>query len=123
MKILVVDDEPFIRRMIKITLESRAYNVIESQNGKDAAVKAISDKPDVILLDIMMPVHDGFYGLEKIKENPETSYIPVIMLTSMGRTQDINKAIAIGAAGYVMKPFEYDDLISAIEKAVNKDPK
>ena len=115
MRILVVDDEVFIRRMIKITLQAKKYTVILAQDGLDAIEKAIKEKPDIILLDIMMPVYDGFYVLKKLKENNETSSIPVIMLTSMGQSQDIAQANQMGAEGYVTKPFEYDNLINTIE--------
>lgn len=120
MKILVIDDEIFISRMIKITLEAKDYEVIVAKDGTEGLEKAFKEKPDVILLDIMMPVYDGFYILGKLKEQDETRPIPVIMLTSMGRTQDITHALELGSAGYVMKPFEYEDLIASIENALKK---
>jgi len=120
MKVLVVDDEIFISRMIKITLEAKDYEVIVAKDGTEGLDKALKEKPDVILLDIMMPVYDGFYILGKLKEKDETMAIPVIMLTSMARPQDITRAMELGSAGYVMKPFEYEDLIDSIEKVILK---
>ncbi|MEQ8170994.1 MAG: response regulator [Candidatus Eremiobacterota bacterium] len=123
MKVLVVDDEIFISRMIKITLEAKDYEVIVAKDGTEGLDKALKEKPDVILLDIMMPVYDGFYILGKLKEKDETMAIPVIMLTSMARPQDITRAMELGSAGYVMKPFEYEDLIASIENALKKKDK
>lgn len=123
MKVLVIDDEIFISRMIKITLEAKDYEVIVAKDGTEGLEKAFKEKPDVILLDIMMPVYDGFYILDKLKEKDETMAIPVIMLTSMARPQDITRAIELGSAGYVMKPFEYEDLIASIENALKKKDK
>ncbi|MEQ8190311.1 MAG: response regulator [Candidatus Eremiobacterota bacterium] len=123
MKVLVIDDEIFISRMIKITLEAKDYEVIVAKDGTEGLEKAFKEKPDVILLDIMMPVYDGFYILGKLKEKDETRAIPVIMLTSMARPQDITRAMELGSAGYVMKPFEYEDLISSIENALKKKDK
>ncbi len=68
----------------------------------------------------MMPLHDGFYVLEKLKQSSETSFIPVIMLTSMGQKREIARAMELGAAGYITKPFEYEDLIDSIEKVILK---
>ncbi len=121
MKVLVIDDEIFISRMIKITLEAKDYEVIVAKDGTEGLEKAFKEKPDVILLDIMMPVYDGFYILGKLKEKDETMAIPVIMLTSMARPQDITRAMELGSAGYVMKPFEYEDLIASIENALKKE--
>ncbi|MEQ8223894.1 MAG: response regulator [Candidatus Eremiobacterota bacterium] len=123
MKVLVIDDEIFISRMIKITLEAKDYEVIVAKDGTEGLEKAFKEKPDVILLDIMMPVYDGFYILGKLKEKDETMAIPVIMLTSMARPQDITRAMELGSAGYVMKPFEYEDLIASIENALKKKDK
>ncbi len=123
MKVLVVDDEIFISRMIKITLEAKDYEVIVAKDGTEGLDKALKEQPDVILLDIMMPVYDGFYILGKLKEKDETMAIPVIMLTSMARPQDITRAMELGSAGYVMKPFEYEDLIASIENALKKKDK
>jgi len=120
MKILVVDDEVFIRRMIKITLQAKDYQVILAHDGPEAISKALAEKPDIILLDIMMPVYDGFYVLEKLKKDKDTSSIPVIMLTSMGQTQDIARAAEMGANDYITKPFEYENLISTIERVAGK---
>ncbi len=123
MKVLVIDDEIFISRMIKITLEAKDYEVVVAKDGTEGLEKALKEKPDVILLDIMMPVYDGFYILGKLKEQDETKAIPVIMLTSMARPQDITRAMELGSAGYVMKPFEYEDLIASIENALKKKDK
>jgi len=120
MKILAVDDEQFIRRMLSITLKAKNYDVFLARNASEAVSMAIKEKPDVILLDIMMPGKDGFYALSKLKENEETAPIPVIMLTSLGRTRDVNRALEMGAENYVMKPFEYEDLLAVIEEVTNK---
>ena len=107
-RILVVDDERDVRDVVKATLEENGYQVLEATDGLEAyaaaAEAAVAEKPDLIVLDLMLPKLNGFEVLEKIKENPQTSYIPVVILTARGQSQDEDRALRSGATDYITKP-------------------
>ena len=111
--ILLVEDDQFISQMYKTKLEGEGYNVNTAFNGEEAVMQIGKNKPDLILLDIMMPKQNGFYVLEKIKENPAWPDIPVIMLSNMAEFQDINKAIEMGARDYIVKSQHSIDEVAA----------
>lgn len=119
-KILVVDDEAKTRKLLKDFLEVKGYDVITASGGKEALVK-IKDRPDMILLDIMMPDMDGYKVCSKLQENDETSYIPVIFVTALIEEQDKAKAFSVGAADYLVKPIKTDDLMQKIRKHIKTD--
>ncbi len=96
------------------------YDVLEAADGGTGFRRALEDQPDVILLDVMMPVMDGFQVLAKLKEHAETHPMPVIMVSARGQEQDIMKAMRGGAWGYVIKPWNQDDLESKINNAVEE---
>lgn len=104
-KVLVVDDEVFIRRMIEVRLRVADITVIEAENGVDAVEKTISERPDLIIMDVMMPRMDGFQACEAIRSNPEISGTPILMLTARGQQIDVEKAMALGILEYITKPF------------------
>ena len=108
-KILIVDDEPNIRLLISMILGSE-YNVIQAADGIEADKKVISEKPDLVLLDILMPNEDGYTCLDRIRKNPNTRAIPVIMLTALDQKLNVELAKSFGASDYITKPFETDEL-------------
>ena len=114
-KILVVDDEPYLADMMANRLRASRYAVVTALTGREALGKAGHDKPDLILLDILMPDMDGYQVLRRLKEKDETKRIPVIMLTVKKWSEDIEKAVEGGAADYIVKPFEPHDLLKKIE--------
>ena len=113
-KILVVEDDQDIRLLLVGTLADIGYQVAEAADGGIGVRRAVAEDPDIILLDVMMPVMDGFQVLEKLKENPATHPIPVIMVSAKGQEQDIMRAMRDGAWGYVIKPWNPDDLESKL---------
>jgi two-component system alkaline phosphatase synthesis response regulator PhoP len=106
-RILVVDDERDIREVVKTTLQDNGYKVVEASDGVEAyaaaADAAVAEKPDLIVLDLMLPKLNGFEVLEKLKQNPQTSYIPVVILTARGQAQDETRALRSGATDYMTK--------------------
>ena len=113
-KILVADDEPNIVTALEFLLERNGYQVRTARNG-DEALKAIeSDPPDLVLLDIMMPVKSGYEICKRIRENPEWAGIKVVMLSAKGREVEVNKGLGMGADLYVTKPFSTRDLLEKI---------
>lgn len=117
-KILIVDDDKFILEYIQINLELDGYKVIEAFDGEEALKKAIDERPDLILLDIMMPKVDGWQVCKTLKENPKTKDIPVIMVSAKTQVDDFIKGMDAGATFYIMKPFSPVQLSDAIQKAL-----
>jgi DNA-binding response OmpR family regulator len=114
-KILLVDDEPNIIQTLQDRLEMNGYSVVTAANGRDGLDKAISEKPDIILLDVIMPVMDGFGMLENLRKTEEGKNVSVIMLTARSQNQDIARAMACGIEDYIVKPFDLSELLDKIE--------
>jgi len=112
--ILSIDDDPDIRRLLEQVLGGSGYEVITAGSGKEALQLAQTLKPDLILLDIVMPEMDGYDTCLKLQEDKNTAYIPVIFLTSRDERQDKAKAFAVGAADYLTKPFKKEQLLEKI---------
>lgn len=117
-KILVVDDEPNIRLLVKNMLGTR-YDVIEAGDGDEAVTKAQKEKPDLILLDILMPGQDGFTTCNQLKAGKGTKDIPVVMVTALQHKLDEKLALSLKADGYMRKPFTSEDLLTAIRAALS----
>ena len=111
-KVLVVDDNEDIRNLISIILTGESYDVLAVESGTHALEVYQEFKPDLILLDIMMPGISGFDVLEKIRDirNPKLNSVPIVMITAKSLTDDIDKAIKLGATSYIVKPFRADSL-------------
>ncbi len=114
-KVLVADDDPSILYSVRRVL-GNSYIVIEASNGEEAVNLAQSHKPDIILMDMMMPEKDGLTACAEIKANEATRAIPIVMLTGTG--YELNKKLAesMGASGYVTKPFKPQELLDAISQ-------
>ena len=119
MKILVVEDEANIRQILKYNLELDGHEVSLAVNGRDALEKIV-DVPDLILLDLMMPVMGGLELCGLLKSQPETRNIPILMLTAKTQEQDIREALNAGADGYLTKPFEPEIISSLIDQKLKK---
>lgn len=117
-KILVVDDEPNIVQTLQDRLEMNDYVVVTAGNGKEGLETALREGPDVILLDVIMPIMDGHEMLEALRKQPEGQDISVIMLTARSQTQDIARANTCGISDYVVKPFDLSELLEKIERVV-----
>ncbi len=115
-KILVVDDEIDIVDIVKIFLEGKGYEVVCAYNGEDALKVIKKERPDLIILDILMPEMDGFDVCRKLKSEKETMFIPIIFLTAKDELADKWKGLFMGAFGYITKPFEEENLLGKIEK-------
>ena len=111
MKILIADDEADIRNLIKLSLEENGYTVFPAQNGKEALDILKAEDINLAILDVMMPVMDGFNLLRKIREN---STIPVIMLTARNDEMDKVLGLNLGADDYLSKPFSVSELVARV---------
>ncbi|KAF0133704.1 MAG: two-component system chemotaxis family response regulator CheY [Candidatus Saganbacteria bacterium] len=121
--ILIIDDEVEILSILSFRLENWGYKAIKSDNGHDALVKIYNDKPDLVLLDIMMPVMDGFEVLEKIKEKEETKRIPIIVVSVVVSKKEVEKSISLGANYYINKPYDAHDLKNKISMLIGEGEK
>ena len=120
-RILVVDDDPDIVETVEFFLSNSDYQVFVAKNGKEALAQTKTKRPDLVLLDMMMPEMNGLEACRKLKGNPNTNPIPIIMLTALGKKQDVVDAIDAGANAYIVKPFNLLDLLERIEKIINAD--
>lgn len=116
-KILVVDDDPQVRRVMKLTLTAEGYTVFEARNGEVALENLRAEKPDIVLLDINMPVIDGIATCREIRR---TSAIPIIMLTVRSVERDKVLALDAGADDYVVKPFSMQELLARVRSALRR---
>lgn len=114
-KILLVDDEQHIVDVVKVRLEKEGYEVITANSGKECLEKTKTEKPTLILLDIIMPEMDGYEVLKKLKDDKETASIPVIMLTAKNDADDVVRSLINGGAvDYIVKPFGSQELLHKI---------
>lgn len=118
--ILIVDDELSILVPIKFLLEKNDYHVELAQSGRDALDKIAQSKPDLILLDIMLPDLDGYEIFQMIRENPQWDDIKVIYLTAKNRDVDIAKGLNLGVDAYITKPFSNAELLEQVRSLINQ---
>ncbi len=102
-KVLLAEDDTFLRKISKARLEKDGYTVIPAENGQEAVDK-LSENPDIILLDVIMPLKNGFEVLEIIRQDKKFDGVPIIMLTSLNQDTDVDKAKKMGANDYINKP-------------------
>jgi len=102
-KILIIEDEEMLVNMYESKFLTEGFQVLKAFNGEDGLALALKEKPDLILLDIILPKMDGFLVLKSLKEETPTKNIPIILLTNLGQDEDINKGKAMGANDYLVK--------------------
>ncbi|MDI6751360.1 MAG: response regulator [bacterium] len=119
-KILIVDDDQDIVEILKALLETEGYDVIEAFDGKEGIDKAYQHMPHLILLDIMMPVLDGWQVCQRLKACKKTSNIPITIITAKAEQEDRNRAKKEGADDYITKPFQPEDLILRVQKSIRE---
>ncbi len=119
--IMVVDDHPDVVDILRITLESKGFNVRCAYSGKDLFAGLEELKPDLIILDIMMPETDGLKVLARLRENSDTASIPVILLTAMVQQEDVIEGYKTGADYYIMKPFTSTQVLEGINLILGGD--
>ncbi|RKY41566.1 MAG: two-component system response regulator [Candidatus Makaraimicrobium thalassicum] len=117
-QILIIEDSPTVRSMVKEMVEEERYEVVPADSGEEGLKKAIEEEPDLILLDISLPGIDGFDVLHRLRREPGTKSIPVIMLTSKGESGHIFRAMELKANDYIIKPFQAEELLNLIKKYI-----
>jgi DNA-binding response OmpR family regulator len=116
--IVIAEDEPQIANLVKFKLEKSGYEVMWGENGKLALEIVMEHHPDLVILDVMMPIMDGFEVLRSMKEAAETKDIPVIMLTARVMEADVLKGFETGAVDYLTKPFSVSELTARVKSAL-----
>lgn len=114
-KILVVDDEPDVVELVRTILEAEGHAVVTTTEGKRALGLMLTDPPDLVVLDLMMPELDGFQILKLIRMDPRTSEVPVLILSARSQAQDQIGGLQLKASAYVCKPFSPKDLLGEVK--------
>ncbi len=113
-RILAVDDEPHILKLVSFSLRAQGFEVLEASDGLAAVEMAEKEQPDLILLDVMMPALDGYEACRRIKANPATKDIPVVMLSAKSQKTEQSAGVQAGALDYICKPFTPKDLVAQV---------
>jgi DNA-binding NarL/FixJ family response regulator len=119
-RLLLIDDDPNLILLVKDYLEFRGYEVLTADNGKEALNLLSQNLPDMIICDIMMPEMDGYALIENVRQDPRTSWIPVLFLSARGQSQDRIKGLNLGADVYMVKPFEPEELVAQVESSLKQ---
>jgi DNA-binding response OmpR family regulator len=115
-KILVADDEPNIVAALEFLLQRNGFEVTVARNGEEALQLVESHSPDLVLLDVMMPVRSGYEVCRRIRERPEWNHVKIVMLSAKGRDAEVNKGLSVGADLYITKPFSTRDLVEKVKR-------
>lgn len=118
-KVLIVDDEANIVISLEFLMEQAGYAVAIARNGDEALEKIESFRPDLVLLDVMLPGVNGFDILQRVRQQPEHRDMAIIMLTAKGREVEVTKGLALGADAYITKPFSTRDLLAEVRRHLN----
>ena len=119
-KVLIVDDEPNIVVSLEFLMRQNGYTVKAVDNGKDALDALREFAPDLVLLDVMMPLLSGYELAQKVRENPAWSQMKIVMLSAKGRDVEVTKGMAMGADAYVTKPFSTKDLVAKVQELLGE---
>ncbi|MGF1600420.1 MAG: response regulator transcription factor [Thermosynechococcaceae cyanobacterium] len=119
-KLLLIDDDPNLILLVKDYLELRGYEVVTAKNGREALRVLEQDLPSLIICDVMMPEMDGYSFVKRVRENPQTNWLPVLFLSAKGQIQDRVTGLNTGADVYMVKPFEPDELVAQIEASLKQ---
>jgi DNA-binding response OmpR family regulator len=122
-RILIADDEPSIVAALNFLLQSNGYEVHVAHNGEEALELVEKCKPDLVLLDVMMPVRSGYEVCQRIRERADGRHVKIIMLSAKGRDAEVNKGLSMGADVYVTKPFATRELMATIRQLLAQDTK
>jgi two-component system, OmpR family, alkaline phosphatase synthesis response regulator PhoP len=121
--ILVVEDEPAVRELLVGALEFSNFDVIEAENGAEGVEETKKNMPDLIIMDVRMPIMTGFEACQILKAEESTKNIPVIFLSAYGQDAEVNTGLGLGAEEYLLKPFEVSNLIGLIKNVLRKHGK
>ena len=113
-KVLIADDEPNIVTSLEFLMSKSGYEVAVARNGEEALALVESFRPDLVLLDVMMPLRSGYDVCQRMRDRPEWRHIRIVMLSAKGREAEVSKGMSLGADAYVTKPFSNRELIATV---------
>jgi two-component system, OmpR family, alkaline phosphatase synthesis response regulator PhoP len=119
-KILVIEDDPATSRLVDYSLRHEGYQVISASNGLEGLRKAISESPDLVILDVMLPGMDGFEICHRLRSEPATAQLPILMFSAKAQEIDKDTGIKVGADEYLTKPAAPSEIVSRVEKLLAK---
>jgi DNA-binding response OmpR family regulator len=120
-KILIVEDDHTTVQLIEFLLKKNNFGVLIAYDGVEALQICKEEKPDLILMDVMMPKMDGIEAIEKLKEDENTQDIPIVILSALGQEMDVMRGLQAGASGYIVKPFSPQELLDEIKAKLAKE--
>ncbi|MFC1908931.1 response regulator transcription factor [Chloroflexota bacterium] len=121
-KILVIEDNPSSLRLVQYTFEHKGYEVLTAPNGLEGLRKARSEKPDLVILDVMLPGIDGFEVSHRLRAEAQTAHLPLLMLSAKAREEDKDIGIKAGADEYLAKPASPSEIVNRAEKLLAREP-
>ena len=119
-RILIADDEPDVRELVVYRMKRSGYEVVEAKNGEEAFALAVSEVPDLIVADVMMPRVDGYELTRRLRAEPTTQRIPIILLTARTQEADVSQGFESGADDYLKKPFNPDELVARVRAVLGR---
>jgi DNA-binding response OmpR family regulator len=119
-RVLIVDDEPNIVTSLEFLMEDAGLEVQTASNGQEALDRTASFAPDLVLLDVMMPLLNGYEVCQRIKNDPKTHAVRVLMLSAKGRDVEVAKGLELGADGYITKPFSTRELLGKVQELLDR---
>jgi DNA-binding response OmpR family regulator len=119
-RILIADDEPNIVVSLEFLMQHKGYEVRAAADGEETLRQLQEFKPDLVLLDIMLPLRNGFEVCQRIRENPEWRHTRIVMLTAKGREVEVTKGLALGADVYITKPFATRELLASVQRLLGE---
>jgi DNA-binding response OmpR family regulator len=117
-KVLIVDDEPDIVRALALRLKTAGYDVVAAMDGAGALMTAVTEQPDLVLLDIGLPLGDGHVVAARLRSNPKTAHIPILFLSARNAPEDLGSARKSGAVGFITKPYDPEELLRRVSWAL-----
>jgi two-component system, cell cycle response regulator DivK len=120
MKVLIIDDNQDMRELVKTTLEFLTYTVICAKDGKEGLEEAELEKPDLILMDIMMPGMSGWEATRLLRTKPDTKDVPILAMTAMSRQMNVDACFEAGCTDYILKPFSFLDLQERVRRLLGE---
>lgn len=121
-KILIADDEPNILISLEFLMKREGYAVVLARDGQEALEAVLRERPDLVLLDVMMPIKSGFDVCHEVRANEAVKDTPIVMLTAKGRDTDVAKGLALGASAYMTKPFSTRELVQKVQSLLAGGP-
>jgi CheY-like chemotaxis protein len=119
-RVLVVDDDPQVRKLVSLNFELDGYDVVSAAGGAEALAEVARQRPDVMVCDVMMPGMDGLEVVRRLRADPKTASLPVVMVSAKAQRSDLTEGKSAGADAYVTKPFDPQDLLDAVAKLLKR---